>query len=88
MSIVIILAIIIFYLALSYKSVQNIECVKVQTTCCSCNNGGGEVCVPLSEKENYEINKSTCPENLVCATMYNCNENPCEYKDGKCDFSE
>lgn len=78
------MAIVILYFIL-FNS-QNLECVKVQTTCCPCSNGGTEVCVLASEKEKYEVNESNCPDDLICATMYNCNENPCEFKSGECGF--
>lgn len=86
MLIIIFLALIISYLAF-YNSVQTKKCIKVQTTCCSCNNGGEQKCVLITEKEKYEINKSKCPKDLICTALYNCNENPCVYKQGKCTFS-
>ncbi|MFW6233254.1 MAG: hypothetical protein ACOC3Z_01175 [Nanoarchaeota archaeon] len=95
-SILILLTLIIVSLSFIYNSqIENnlsncnkdSDCVKVQTTCCPCNMGGEEVCVPASEKEKYEINKSSCPEDLMCTAMYNCNENPCECNNGNCSFS-
>jgi hypothetical protein len=60
------------------------ECIKVQTTCCPCNMGGKEECVLKDKADEYKINPSECSENLVCAAMYNCQIESCEYVDGKC----
>ena len=63
---------------------EEVECVKVRTTCCPCNMGGKEKCVLASEVEKYEVSLSECPEDLVCLAVYGCEIESCEYVDGKC----
>ncbi|MCK5320984.1 hypothetical protein KAJ38_00215 [Candidatus Pacearchaeota archaeon] len=63
---------------------ENVECVKVRTTCCPCNMGGKEKCVLASEVKEYEVNLSECPEDLVCLAVYSCEIESCGYIDGKC----
>jgi hypothetical protein len=60
------------------------ECIKVRTSCCPCNMGGSEKCVLASEVEGYEENLSECSENVVCAGVYACEIESCEYVDGGC----
>ncbi len=60
------------------------ECVKVKTTCCPCNMGGKEKCVLVSEAERYKNNLSECSEGLICAAVYNCKIESCEYVEGEC----
>lgn len=62
------------------------DCVKVQTTCCSCSMGGNEVCVPKDKAEEYRMNESECPKNNICVAMYNCNKNTCICEEGNCGF--
>ena len=60
------------------------ECVKVQTTCCSCNMGGSEKCVLVSEVDEYRKNLFECSDSMLCAAVYNCEIESCEYVDGEC----
>ena len=60
------------------------ECVKVQTTCCSCNMGGSEECVLASEVGEYEMNLSECSPTVLCSAVFNCDIESCEYVDGEC----
>ena len=64
------------------------ECVRVQTTCCPCNMGGEEKCVPASEKAEYEEKLENCSEEIMCAAVYKCNESDCNCIDEKCAFKE
>ena len=60
------------------------ECVKVQTSCCPCSMGGTEDCVLASEVGEYEDDLAGCDEGLICAAVYNCKIESCEYLDGEC----
>ena len=62
----------------------DVDCVKVQTTCCPCNMGGSEKCVLSSEAGGYEENLSDCPDDLACVALYSCKIESCEYVDGEC----
>jgi len=63
------------------------DCVKVQITCCPCNSGGIEQCVPRQLEQVYrgKMNK-TCPaqDNLMCTALYNCKIESCACVKGKC----
>ncbi len=60
------------------------DCVKVQVGCCPCSSGGGEKCVPISEKGKYEEELGKCDKGIFCAQVYNCNISECECKEGRC----
>jgi hypothetical protein len=60
------------------------DCVKVQTTCCSCSMGGEEKCVPKENASFYEEKLKECGENLFCAAVYNCEIEECGCEGGKC----
>jgi len=60
------------------------DCVKVQTTCCSCSSGGEESCVPNNEVESYQQELESCPSNLICIALYNCQIESCQCIEGKC----
>jgi len=60
------------------------DCVKVQTTCCPCNMGGKELCVPKSEVEMYEKNLENCSETQLCSAVYNCEIESCGCVEGEC----
>jgi putative hemolysin len=60
------------------------DCVKVQTTCCSCRMGGKETCVPKSESRDYEEKLLECPEGIMCIALYNCKPTKCSCIDGEC----
>lgn len=66
------------------------ECVKVQITCCPCESGGEEKCVPASEREYYENKlKEECgDERIFCAEVYNCKIIECACKDRGCIENE
>ena len=44
--------------------------------------GGQEKCVLANEAENY-VSKN-CSDDLICAAVYNCEIESCEYIDGEC----
>lgn len=62
---------------------SNNDCVKVQTTCCSCSMGGEEVCAAKSQAEN--LTAKNCPAGLMCIAMYNCKIQSCFCNTGKCE---
>jgi len=90
---IIVLMIILICLVLYIKSekqkaekecIKNEDCVKVQTTCCSCNMGGEEMCASRKNASEYIPN---CPtENRLCSAMYNCKIDSCKCEEGKCTF--
>lgn len=65
---------------------QDSDCVKVQTSCCSCNMGGQEKCVGYNILSNYQDNLKACPssDKLVCPAMYNCEITSCGCINGTC----
>ncbi len=60
------------------------DCIKVQTGCCSCDMGGEEKCVSISQKEKYNELLRKCGQRTVCIAMYACNIQSCRCVDNKC----
>ena len=60
------------------------DCLRVQTSCCSCNMGGEEVCVVKEKANLYQINQNECSPDLICTASYNCKEESCGCTNGKC----
>ncbi|MGB9707731.1 MAG: hypothetical protein ACPLXC_00130 [Candidatus Pacearchaeota archaeon] len=62
------------------------DCVKVQITCCPCNSGGTEQCVPRGLASVYEDKLKDCPpqNQLICTALYNCKISNCTCIKGKC----
>ncbi|MAH03255.1 hypothetical protein CMI39_00515 [Candidatus Pacearchaeota archaeon] len=60
------------------------DCIKVQTTCCSCNSGGKEMCVSKKEVGFYERQLENCSKNSVCIALYACDIKSCGCIEGKC----
>lgn len=65
---------------------SNADCVKVQTTCCPCNMGGKEACMPRALAQMYEEKLKDCPpaNELVCTALYNCKIQNCSCTGGEC----
>jgi len=61
------------------ECLTNDDCVKVQVTCCPCNMGGTEACVPRTLAKVYEDKLKDCPpqNQLVCTALYNCKISNC-----------
>ncbi|MCD4770984.1 hypothetical protein K8R30_01040 [archaeon] len=59
------------------------ECVRVETGCCPCANGGEEICVLESEVKKIEDAKN-CSGDVFCAAVYVCEITSCEYLEGEC----
>ena len=64
------------------ECISDADCVKVQTTCCSCDMGGQEVCAVASQEKNLTAND--CPADLMCIAMYACQIKSCACVQGKC----
>ena len=62
------------------------ECVKVQVTCCPCESGGIEKCVPRYLKPLYEKKLRNCPKpnETIGVGKYNCVIKNCSCRNGKC----
>ncbi len=60
------------------------DCVKQQITCCSCQMGGLEECVPKSKIKEFQQKLADCPHDLICPAVYNCKEIRCACVNGKC----
>lgn len=59
------------------------DCIKQQTTCCSCESGGEEVCV--AEKDASEYAPKDCPKGInLCAAVYSCLIDSCKCVNNKC----
>ncbi|MBS3090429.1 hypothetical protein J4433_01525 [Candidatus Pacearchaeota archaeon] len=67
----------------SAECVTDADCVKVQTTCCSCAMGGKEVCAGKIQAEN--LTAKNCPSDLMCIAMYACQIKSCSCVQGKCE---
>lgn len=78
-----ILVVVGFFWFLEESGIEESECVRVDTECCSCANGGGESCVLKSEAEKIEKEKN-CSEDVFCATVYSCEIESCVYAGGEC----
>jgi hypothetical protein len=63
------------------------DCLKVQTSCCSCNSGGQESCVPKENATLIQEQLKNCSKNMLCAEFFNCNIKSCQCKEGKCQGS-
>jgi len=60
------------------------DCVKVQTTCCSCKMGGEEKCVFKSREQEYSDKLNECSKDLFCAAVYNCKISSCKCINNQC----
>lgn len=63
----------------------NADCVKVQTTCCSCSMGGTETCVLVSNVSVYKPKNCPPANQLMCIAMYACQIKSCACVQGKCE---
>ena len=89
----IILLIILIFIILTSKPENNLpkeclndnDCYKIQTGCCTCNMGGEEKCVNKSQKIYYQEQVKNCSlDKIMCAAFYNCNINSCGCVNNKC----
>jgi len=69
---------------LRYNCVVDSDCVKVQTSCCSCSMGGEEKCVNSEFKSQYEGIIQSCSPERVCAAVFNCDIKSCGCVKGIC----
>ena len=60
------------------------DCIKVQTTCCSCNMGGKEMCVSKKEVGFYEKQLENCSKDSACIALYACDIKSCGCIEGRC----
>jgi len=60
------------------------DCVKVQTSCCSCNMGGEEKCVLNSEVEKYNHLLQDCSDKTICPAVFMCEIKNCKCINGEC----
>lgn len=67
------------------ECVNDGDCIKVQTTCCSCSMGGEEKCVNASEASKYQEQLKNCSKEIFCAAVYNCKNLTCGCNGGKCE---
>jgi len=98
---VVICALIVFSVAIAlvkYNANHNLivnencssesDCVKVQTTCCSCSMGGEEKCMTKSMAEYYKeklAEECGASGTTLCPAVYNCEKDVlCKCTDGKC----
>ncbi len=88
-SLIILIVIAIYFIAdkkieESSECQTDSDCVKVQTTCCSCNSGGEEKCVAKKEVEYHERQLENCSKDSFCISMYACNIKSCGCINGEC----
>ncbi len=86
---IIMVLIIIFFVITSFPEKSglaecnvNSDCMIVQTTCCPCEMGGVEKCVPRGQEKIYRA--KDCPEHPVCIALYNCEVKSCICSAGEC----
>ncbi len=72
-----------FSLEIDSDEIRDGDCVRVELGCCSCANGGEEMCVLKTEAEKIEKNKN-CDGNTFCAAVYSCSIKSCRYLNGEC----
>ena len=60
------------------------DCVKIQVTCCPCNMGGKEKCVPRDKVNLYKDKLKQCPKDLTCIALFNCKNFECKCENNKC----
>ena len=86
------LIVIVFFLSKTTNEInQNAECsidsdcVKQETTCCSCEMGGEEACMTKENAKIYQQQlEEKCEENGFCMTVFNCKIKKCICQEGKC----
>jgi len=66
------------------ECIDDSDCIKIQTSCCSCERGGKEECISTAAKPLYESLLDSCSENVVCPLVDNCEIEKCICLDGKC----
>jgi hypothetical protein len=59
------------------------DCIKQQTTCCSCNMGGREECMDKKEAGVWKNKLGECGE-VLCIALYNCKNTGCRCVGGNC----
>ncbi|MFC1686064.1 hypothetical protein ACFLZZ_03525 [Nanoarchaeota archaeon] len=65
----------------------NADCIKVKTTCCPCEAGGQEACIPAIDKEAFEKELSeecNTEEQRACKNLYGCKIESCSCVKGAC----
>ena len=60
------------------------DCIKIQTSCCSCNMGGEEKCVLYSEVEKYNKMLDDCSDKILCPAVFMCEIENCKCVNGGC----
>ncbi len=68
------------------ECVSDNDCIKVKTTCCPCQMGGIEKCIPSQLIREYQETLNACPPegSLMCLAMYNCQISNCLCIKGRC----
>jgi len=68
------------------ECLKDLDCIKLQVTCCPCESGGVEQCVPFSLAALYREKLKDCPplEELLCSAQYNCKIQDCSCSNGRC----
>ena len=64
------------------------DCLKVRTSCCSCDMGGEEVCVAKEKASLYQIDQNECSTDIACIALYSCREESCGCVSGRCAWKE
>ena len=90
MLIVILALILTVFLTLRFSKIPeknckiDSDCVKIQTTCCSCSMGGEEKCIGKSEIKLEKEKLKTCSNDIICPAVYNCEINSCACMNNTC----
>lgn len=64
------------------------NCEIVTTTCCPCSAGGSQVAVNSEFQACVKPPEGSCPEDQMCAQVYQCFEGQARCVDGTCQLAE
>ncbi len=59
------------------------DCVKSQAGCCPCSSGGQSIAVAAACEDEW-LKAMNCPPDIMCLTVYLCDDSVAACNDGKC----
>ncbi|MEM4702880.1 MAG: hypothetical protein QXP53_00095 [Candidatus Pacearchaeota archaeon] len=67
------------------ECIVDTDCMKIQTSCCPCSQGGSEDCISIAARPIYESLMKDCPKDPVCIQQYNCHIIKCICQNSTCE---